>query len=168
MLGNSRGNHLLSTAEASPTGTWYSPRSSHLRALPESTKLLFMPSSLVVIPLVLDLIIVIHMGKLCLDHVILRWLQLLCEHTEQGRRAHPVPQTSYAQWFPDALHLNHRENLSKMKILGSTQCLLQQCFLVWDSGVCTGDFLRSSYNKAAVLMRIKKKGVENLWSQVSS
>lgn len=124
-LGNSHGSHSLSTAEASSTGTWHSPRSSHWRALSESTKLLFMPSSLVVIPLVLNPITVIHLGKLCLDHVILRWLRLLCEHMEQGRRAHPVTQTPYDRWFPDALHLNHQGNLTKMKILGSTKGLLQ-------------------------------------------
>ena len=75
----SRANKSLSTAKASSAGPWNPPRSSHSKALSVPTKLLFRPSGLVVISLVLNLMTLTNQGKHRLDHIILRWLQLLCE-----------------------------------------------------------------------------------------
>lgn len=71
----SHGSKSLNTAKASSAGCWNSPSSFHSRALLVATKLLFMPSSLVVIPLVLNLRTLINLGKHCPDDVILRWFQ---------------------------------------------------------------------------------------------
>lgn len=75
----SRGNKSLSSAKASSAGPWIPHRASHSKALSVPTELLFVPSGLVVVSLVLNLMTLTNLGKHRLHHVILRWLQLLCE-----------------------------------------------------------------------------------------